>query len=1003
MEILLFCVVLIFCTSLVGPLEVEIFPAPLEVLANEDALLKCKYKEPESDLSHVAVRWTFTSQTAKKDVYIFNGGKHQPIRNGAKMFDNALQKGNASLYLPNVQRYEEGTYTCIVFVTPHKEEKSSVMQVSVQPKVSMSVQEIRTANGTEHFLQCDVKEFYPKPIKVSWFKLSDGKMEYVSTSQSTEDIVTNSDGTFSVSTKIKTEPTWDEQTDYRCAVEHKTIFDNFTLDADSVADKISAEYQIIGGIVGSIMCAIGLGLCVGLLIWYKKSKETEEIRTDKDSHEDRTMQVPDRRTQDQLQDEHNQEAEGGNNQEGPPEESENCPLIPVQQRVAAIEQMSKGQPIPKKNENNIGQAVTSPRRKTQEVHTGKGSHEDRTMQLTDRSTQDQLQDEHNQEAEGGIYQKETQEIRTGKDSHEDRTMQVPDRSTQDQLQDEHNQEAEGGINQEGPPSPEESENCPLIPIQQRVAAIEQMSKGQPIPKQNENNIGQAVTSPRRIETQVIRTDKDSHEDRTMQVPDRRTQDQSQDEHFATEAEGGINQEETQKIHTGKDSHEDGTMEVTDHINQDQSQGENKQEAEGGINQEETQEIHTGKDSHEDRTMQITDHLTQDQLQDEHNQEAEGGIKQEGSPSPEESENYRKSVRHRAAAFEQMSKGQPIPKKNENNIGQAVTSSRRKTEEIRTDKDSHEDRTMQVTDRRTQDQLQDEHNQEAEGGINQEEIQEIRTGKDSHEDRTMQVTDHLTQDQLQDEHNQEAEGGINQEETQEIHTGKDSHEDRTMQLTDHLTQDQLQDEHNQEAEGGIKQEGSPSPEESENYRKSVRHRAAAFEQKKSESSSARKCTFFAVSKGQPIPKKNENNIGQAVTSSRRKTEEIHTDKDSHEDRTMQVTDRRTQDQLQDEHNQEAEDGINQEEIQEIRTGKDSHEDRTMQVTDHLTQDQLQDEHNQEAEGGINQEETQEIRTDKDSHEDRTMQVTDCSTQDQLQDEHNQEADGGINPEESSSHS
>ncbi|XP_043561673.1 retinitis pigmentosa 1-like 1 protein isoform X3 [Chiloscyllium plagiosum] len=730
MEILLFCVVIIFFTSLVGPLEVEIFPAPLEVLANEDALLKCKYKEPESDLSHVAVRWTFTSQTAKKDVYIFNGGKHQPIRNGAKMFDNALQKGNASLYLPNVQRYEEGTYTCVVFVTPHKEEKSSVMQVSVQPKVSMSVQEISTANGTEHVLQCDVKEFYPKPIKVSWFKLSDGKMEYVSTSQSTEDIVTNSDGTFSVSTKIKTEPTWDEQTDYRCVVEHKTISDNFTLDADSVADKIPAVYQIIGGIVGFILC---VGLCVGLRIWYKKSKETQEIRTGKDSHKDRTMQVIDRITQGQLQDEHNQEAEGGNNQGPPsPEESENCPLIPVQQRVADIEQ-------------------------------------------------------------------KTQEMRTGKDSHEDRTMQVTDRSTQDQLQDENNQGAEGGINQEGPPSPEESENCPLIPVQQRVADIEQR---QSTPKKNENNIGQAVTSSRR---------------------------------------------KTQEIHRGKESHEDRKMQVTDHLIQDQSQDVHNQEAEGEINQEETQEIHTGKDSHEDRTMQVTDRSTQDQLQDENNQGAEGGINQE------------------------------------------------ETQEIRTGEVIQDDRTMQVTDHLIQDQLQDEHNQEAEGGITQEETQEIRTGKESHKDRTMEVTDHINQDQSQDENKQEAEGGINPEETQKIHTGKDSHEDRTMQVTDRITQDQLQDEHNQGAEGGINQEGPPSPEESENCPLiPVKQRVAVIERRQS------------------TPKKNENNIGQAVTSSRRKTQEIRTGKESHKDRTMEVTDHINQDQSQDENKQEAEGGINPEE-------------------------------------------------------------------------------------------
>ncbi|XP_059508047.1 uncharacterized protein LOC125459499 isoform X1 [Stegostoma tigrinum] len=281
MGISLFCVVIVLFTSLIGALEVEIFPSPLEVLANEDALLKCEYKEPEPDLSHVAVRWALTSQTIQKDVYVFNGGNHQPIRNGAKIFDNDLRKGNASLYLPNVKLYEEGTYTCTVFVTPHREEKSSMMRVSVQPKVSMSKQEIKTENGIEHFLECDVKEFYPKLINVSWFKLSNGKMEYVSTNHSTKDIIMNSDGTFTVSTKVRTEPMLNEQTDYRCVVEHKTIFDNFTLDADSAADKILTVYQIIGGIAG--FCALCIGVCAGICIWYKKSKGQQEA--DEAKHE----------------------------------------------------------------------------------------------------------------------------------------------------------------------------------------------------------------------------------------------------------------------------------------------------------------------------------------------------------------------------------------------------------------------------------------------------------------------------------------------------------------------------------------------------------------------------------------------------------------------------------------------------------------------------------------------------------------------------------------------
>ncbi|XP_041053817.1 uncharacterized protein LOC121283378 isoform X3 [Carcharodon carcharias] len=278
MGILALCVI-VSSISLTETLELEIFPSPLEISANQDALLMCKFNKPESDLTHIAVRWVLTSQSNQKDVYVFDGGEHSPKREGAKIFDEALRKGNASLYLPNVQLNEEGKYTCIVFVTPHKEEKSSVMQVSAQPKVSMSRQEITSVNGAEHFLVCDVQEFFPKQLNISWFILSNGKMEYVTQSQSTDDLVTNSDGTFSVSSKIRIEPTLGDGTNYRCVVKHKTLLRNFTLDADSVEEQIPIG-PIIGTICGFVvLCAV----CLGFYFWNKKHKrqgKAKEIEDD---------------------------------------------------------------------------------------------------------------------------------------------------------------------------------------------------------------------------------------------------------------------------------------------------------------------------------------------------------------------------------------------------------------------------------------------------------------------------------------------------------------------------------------------------------------------------------------------------------------------------------------------------------------------------------------------------------------------------------------------------
>ncbi|XP_059831700.1 natural cytotoxicity triggering receptor 3 ligand 1-like isoform X2 [Hypanus sabinus] len=207
-----------------------IFRSPKNVLLYTDITLECKvtdFGSPVLDLSNVGVQWLYGSQ--KKEIYIFNAGTVTAKRSGAKISTTELQKGDASLYLPNIQLSEAGEYSCVVLVTPDKVEKSSRVVVLAKPKVLLSTQHITILNGTEKSVWCNATEFYPQNHEIFWEKISRGKAERLERHVYTGAVVSNNDGTFNVSSNIRIVPTLnDDGNIYKCTVRHQSLPDELS-------------------------------------------------------------------------------------------------------------------------------------------------------------------------------------------------------------------------------------------------------------------------------------------------------------------------------------------------------------------------------------------------------------------------------------------------------------------------------------------------------------------------------------------------------------------------------------------------------------------------------------------------------------------------------------------------------------------------------------------------------------------------------------------------------
>ncbi|XP_041053099.1 uncharacterized protein LOC121283083 [Carcharodon carcharias] len=285
---LVWALLTVWCGSPTETLDMTIFASPKDVLVNDDVSLECKFTGHSTvnlSLTNVGVQWI----GAKNEMICeFDGHEFSPKRQGARISQLQLQKGDASLHLPNIQLDEEGRYTCIVFVTPEKVKKSSELRVSAQPVVHLSTKEITILLGSEGSVSCNVTGFYPQQHKLIWQKIPNKEPKEpreLKDDICTGALISNNDGTFSVSSRLRIEPTLDDDGNvYRCVMTHRSLPDSLSEETKLSVQELEEPSSAVGPVVASIICTLllcALLVVVGFFYWFRLKGVPPEIECSK--------------------------------------------------------------------------------------------------------------------------------------------------------------------------------------------------------------------------------------------------------------------------------------------------------------------------------------------------------------------------------------------------------------------------------------------------------------------------------------------------------------------------------------------------------------------------------------------------------------------------------------------------------------------------------------------------------------------------------------------------
>ncbi|XP_044126525.1 uncharacterized protein LOC122920836 [Bufo gargarizans] len=276
---------LIFLLTSLGTADglIVTMKAPLiSAMRDENVTIPCEFSDfiPGKTIN---VQWMKSQNGNRTEVFQYIPGRRlKAFRAGSYMEEESeIQRGNAALHIPRVQFSDDGEYICIVVVTPDYKEGRSTLEVSAEPSVSLIPGDaIRVELGSEKVVSCDISNFYPEEITISWVRHQKDSTKCVVLAKGTctGDSVINTDGTFNTSSQLTLYPTMkDDGYKYSCEVKHRSLqqdlVKNFTLTVTEREDNSRA-------VAAAVICTI-LGMAVflsaGLLYYQVIKKEPPSV------------------------------------------------------------------------------------------------------------------------------------------------------------------------------------------------------------------------------------------------------------------------------------------------------------------------------------------------------------------------------------------------------------------------------------------------------------------------------------------------------------------------------------------------------------------------------------------------------------------------------------------------------------------------------------------------------------------------------------------------------